>query len=330
MKILKSLFISLLLFSFIPIYSYAGPIKVALDGLKFVVKNQTSVAMSFAVAHTLGGTGAATAGLCGPKFSVTGAGVACNSSDFFAHPLPTGNDSAIANAFGASWLLGFRGTASAFANASKGDFAAAGAYARGGAAASAIDGSLASTGLVKASGSFSLGGLTVRGSKDPATAFYGVVVSDQPTLELNQPLLSTEIEGMSLESLVLPVLPDELSMGVPDNIFYALLLTLDGATGALDIQNFGSGVISPITLSDFTDMSTAAESIYEYNGPDEVFFDIPFTDLSAEEQVITFDAMHFIVAVSSPSPLVQLIAFLLLAVLYRRKSMIGNWSKLSC
>lgn len=37
----------------------ATPISVALDALKFVVKNQTSIATTFAVAHTAAGTGAA-------------------------------------------------------------------------------------------------------------------------------------------------------------------------------------------------------------------------------------------------------------------------------
>ncbi|MGI0118499.1 hypothetical protein [Zooshikella sp. RANM57] len=95
---------------------------------------------------------------------------------------------------------------------------------------------------------------------------------------------------------------------------------LDGATGALDVQNFGSGVISPISLGDFTDMSTATESIFEYNGPDEVFFDVPFTDLSAAEQIITFDAMHFIVAVSAPSPFLLLLFTMLLGILYSQRS----------
>jgi len=286
----------------------ATPISVALDALKFVVKNQTSIATTFAVAHTAAGTGAAGSGLCGPKVSITGAGVACNSSDFFPHPLPLGNDTAIASAFGASWLLGFKGTATANASALKGDFAAAGAYARGGAAASAIAGSLAATGITKASASFSLGGLTITGSKDPTNSFYGFVVSDQNPTILNEELLDESVLGISPDPFISDALPSGLDIGLPDNIFYALFLNLDGASGKLNVLNFGLSVTSPLTGADFEDISTSTESAYELKGTGDVNIDIPFLDLSAPEQIVTFDEMRLeVAAVPEPTTVLMML-----------------------
>jgi hypothetical protein len=50
----------------------AAAVSIALDVLEFVAENQTSVATSFAVAHTVAGTGEPGSGVCGPRVSVTG------------------------------------------------------------------------------------------------------------------------------------------------------------------------------------------------------------------------------------------------------------------
>lgn len=284
-----------------------SPISVALDGLKFVVERSTSIATTFAVAHTPTGTGGAglKPGVCGPSASVTGAGVSCSSSDFFAHPVPppTGNDVALATAFGASWRLGSGGTADASATALKGDFAAAGAYARGGAAASAIKGSLADTGLTKASASFSLGGLTITGSKDPGLSFFGFVISDQDPTILNSTLLSEQVLGLSLDSYLSDDLPAGFSTGVPAHVFWGLFVNLDGGTGTLDVRNFGLSVTTPLTAADFADASTATDVVKTLQGSGNFTIDIPFLDLSASSQVITFDEVAIATAsASAPEP----------------------------
>lgn len=310
MKIAKFMLVATTLTTLCTTNAIATPISVALNALKFVAGRTTSVATTFAVAHTVGGTGAPGSGGCGPRISITGAPVSCNSSDFFPHPPPptvVGNDVAISSAFGTSWALGFGGIATANASASKGDFAAAGAYARGGAAASAIAGSLAATGLTKASTSFSLGGLTISGSKDPSNSFYGFVVSDQEPTTLNQDLLEESIFGISLDSFIPTPTSSGFNIGLPNNIFYALLLNLDGASGKLDVLNFGLSVTSPLTNIDFEDISTTDESIFRLKGSGDFTIDIPFLDLNAPEQIITFDEMRLdVAAVPEPATILLL------------------------
>ncbi|WP_126445605.1 hypothetical protein [Sulfuricystis multivorans] len=288
--------------------SAASPIEVSLDALKFVVKNQTSIAASFAVAHTQNGSGEPGSRVCGPKVSETGDAVSCNTSDFFNHQ-NIGNDTAISDAFGISWALGFRGEATAHASVLKGDFAAAGAYARGGAAVTATDGSLGATGMTKATASFSLGGLTLRASKkDPE--LYSLLVSDLPLWSLPEDFFDKEISGISHNAFI--TLPPSLSKGVPDHIFWALDLLLDGASGQLTVSNYGLSVTSPLTSADFIDLSTAAESVYQLSGSGDFTIDIPFLDLNAPEQVITFDEMSLTVA-AMPEPTSLLLVFLGLA-----------------
>jgi hypothetical protein len=291
----------------VPAYAQSE-IELALDALKFTVKRTTSIAITYAAAHTAGGTAGGpglSPGGC-LDFHLTGAGASCGSSDFFPHPPPIGvkgNDVALASAFGSSWALGFRGTATANATAMKGDFAIAGAYARGGAAASAIGGSLASTGLTKASASFSLGGLTISGSKDPTDSFYGFMVTDQDPSVLNQTLLSEDVQGTKLGPLVSADVPPDLTTGLPAHVFYALFLRLDGATGNLDVLNYGLSVTTPLTAADFEDHSTAMTSVKELKGAGDFTIDIPFEDLASSEQAITFDTARLAVAAGAvPEP----------------------------
>lgn len=301
-------------------------IDLALDALKFTVKRTTSIAITYAAAHTAGGTAGGpglSPGGC-LDFHLTGAGASCGSSDFFPHPPPVGvkgNDVALASAFGSSWALGFRGTATTNATAMKGDFAIAGAYARGGAAAESLSGSLASTGLTKASASFSLNGLTISGSKDPTDSFYGFMVTDQDPTVLNQTLLSQEVSGLKLGPLVSADVPPDLSVGVPSHVFYALFLNLNGATGKLDVLNYGSSVTTPLTAADFEDHSTATTDVMTLKGPGNFTIDIPFEDLSSSEQAISFDSARFAVAAASvPEPsMLALCAVGLLAMLGHRR-----------
>ncbi len=276
----------------VPILVHVG-VHVAVEA----ITQASSVAATFAVAHTIVGTGIPTAGGClDVDIAFLGSSSAiCNNKDNFGpHATPIGNDNADANASASSSLLGGGATNTSPTVISKGDFAAAGAYARSGHKVDINAGVPA--GAPAATVTITLpGGTKFTASKDPETSFYGFMVTDLANTVLNSDLLTKPVGGLSFEKY----LPSSASLGSPTNIYWALFAQLDGGTGNFSVMNFGSLVTTPLTAADFLDISTPNTSIFQLVGDRAITLDI-LTQGTAT-QTIALDAAEVHVG-AAPEP----------------------------
>ncbi|MEY5098163.1 MAG: hypothetical protein RJA36_882 [Pseudomonadota bacterium] len=190
--------------------------------VKAIASRATTVAATFAVAHTVGGKGPRSGSCFDPGFSIFGVSKAsCHNDDTFRHPIPppTGDDHADANASASSSFFGGGGVSTKPTIISKGEFAAAGAYART-AANISIDAALP-LGTPAAVVTFTLpGGDTYTARKDPETSFYGYLLSDLGEEQFDLSLLAHEVKGLSFRDYLPPSVQDQLV--TPDNIYFAL------------------------------------------------------------------------------------------------------------
>jgi len=278
------------------------PISVLVDAAKVALTNSESVAATFAVAHTVIGTGGGAAGACykksGPSLFSTSA--SCHNSDFFPHPTPppTGDDHADANASASSSLLGGGAASTSPTHISKGDFAAAGAFARSGFQIS-LNTALPA-GAPAAAATFTLPlGSTITASTDPGDAFFGFMVTDQSFSALNGTLFNHAVNGLTFA----PYLPasEQPNVATPPTVYWALLLDLNGATGHLGVMNFGTLVGTPITAADFTDLSTPGTFSFALAADHTITLDIPPESPGPSTQTLEFDAMAVDVA-ATPEP----------------------------
>jgi putative NADH-flavin reductase len=84
-------------------------------------------------------------------------------------------------------------------------------------------------------------------------------------------------------------------------IYFALLLEVDGGAGTVSVSNFGSLVTTPLTASDFEDVSTSDEVRFQLKVDHDYTFDIPAQGGVGTTQSIAFDAAE-VKAASVPEP----------------------------
>ena len=237
--------------------THATPIRIVTEALVGTVKRTSSLVATYAAAHTLSGTGGP--GLSpGPcvNGSVIGTGKSCQSNDFFGHPTPPGNDGALATAFASSRLLGFDTIAETHTWTTKGDFAVAGAYAKGG---KNVD----TSGAVQFNLNVKLGRLALTAALDPGWSSYELLISDLDPYSTYAPfdvptvLLPAEVaeDGTLWNSAT-------TSQALPDETYYWLKLDFNGTTGAFHVQNT-SNYLAPgyslLTNDDFVFDSCISE-----------------------------------------------------------------------
>jgi hypothetical protein len=226
-----------LLISIFPLYASATPISIAAKALGWTVKRTSSLVATYAAADSIAGTSGGPGlnpGLC-VNGSITGAGVSCLSSDFFAHPTPPGNDWAIASAFAMSRWIGFDTEADTHTATGKGDLAIAGAYAKGG-------GNIDTSGSVKFNLSLTLGRLTLTAALDPGPVSYDLIISDLNPDYLNEDifpnLMATELQNKGY------------ILSQPATTFYNLHLGYDDTTGILEVENESNYLYSGLLLTE--------------------------------------------------------------------------------
>jgi hypothetical protein len=303
----------------LPSLASPGPVNII---AKAVATRATTVAATFAVAHTPAGTGGPTAGACfDADFSILGvSSSSCSNADFFPHatPPPTGNDSADANASAVSALFGGGGVNTKPTIIGKGDFAAAGAFARTAANVS-IDAAVPA-GAPAAVVTFTLpGGDTYTARKDPETSFYAYVLSDLGEEQFDITMMTHDVMGLSFDDY----LPTSVLAGLmePVNIYFALLLEVDGGAGTINVLNFGSLVTTPLTAADFANVSTPDEARFHLIGDRDYSFDIPAQGGPGTSQRVTFDAAEVHVgSAAEPATLALAACALGIAACVRRRT----------
>jgi hypothetical protein len=222
----------------------ANPITVAVEALEATVDRFAAIAITYAAAHTVTGTGAMGSGLC-VDVNILGGTANCASVDSVTHDRPPGNDVALASAFASS---GRNITHDPNTFTDKGDLAIAGAYAKGG-------------GVVRTSGDVSfditlnLGSVSVNAAADPGLASYGVSVSNAGLGALNRTLPPDVIREAVQQNGGPPVQQ-------PDGRYYDLRIDFNAETGELRVVNT-SQFMTAGTLLTADDFETSLFSVVD-------------------------------------------------------------------
>lgn len=289
--------------------THATPIRIATEVLVETVKRTSSLVATYAAAHQISGTGGPglNPGLC-VSGSVIGTGKNCLSSDFFGHPTPPGNDGALASAFASSRLLGFDTIAETHTWSTKGDFAVAGSYAKGG---KNVD----TSGTVQFNLNVNLGRLALTAAVDPGWSSYELLISDLDPYSTYAPFgvpntaLPAEVaeDGTLWDSVT-------TNQTLPTERYYWLKLDFNGTTGAFHVQNT-SNYLAPgyslLTDEDFMFDSCISEVDQDSNPvcrPGIVLDPLKYADDQLElllpggsaDTLISVDALQLDYAVPEP------------------------------